>query len=413
MKKQLGWIGLLLISTSMMFGQIQPKGFSNTVLTGISTGTSDYGINSLRDAKTQFIGFTDYFTGNISVGKITFAGDIAWNIHFDSGMKTNFLGWNTNVVINPFQGFDVGVGTNLYWTVGPGPSFGPFYSAYATPYYAGILGEQNVPQGLGILSSLLNLGNLGNLGNILGGISNSATSQTPLGAQQVNNTIANKSVGIRYTFKDIFQVGFALHDGASDQAFYSGIGAKVMIKDMASIGFVYNGSFSDKTANDIYLGASITAVKGFLIDAWWDFRLPSTKNAKDSHNLLGARLSFEQGGFMFKPEFSVTFHGKDVRLAPSMYVGLDTYMSINKEILAGLKASWGLGSDYIEPSGAQNTVKAGARLNINPYVVWNIAKNHKLSAGLHLNPVWWRTEDANGKRTSFQWALPIAWTYSF
>lgn len=130
------------------------------------------------------MGFTEYFTGNITVGKITFAGDIAWQlIPGSGGLETRFADHNVNVVITPVKGFDIGLGTNLNWTVGPGPSSGPQWSAYNKPYYGGI-----------------------NLENAQTSVS--PDSNYPRRGFEVINYYAKKAFGLRYRYQNILKPAF-------------------------------------------------------------------------------------------------------------------------------------------------------------------------------------------------------------
>ncbi|MGI5077427.1 hypothetical protein [Treponema maltophilum] len=54
---------------------------------------------------------------------------------------------------------------------------------------------------------------------------------------------------------------------------------------------------------------------------------------------------------------------------------------MTKEFTGGLNASWRLGSDLKDDP---NNVKAGARFDINPYLLWTINKTHMLSLGVRL-----------------------------
>ena len=132
MKKIAAACALALASFALLSAQAQVPGFSNTVHAAVGQSVE-------KNAQIKFLGFTEYFTGNVTVGKITFTGDIAWQlIPGSGGLETRFADHNVNVVINPVKGLDIGLGTNLNWTVGPGPSSGPQWSAYNKPYYGGI-----------------------------------------------------------------------------------------------------------------------------------------------------------------------------------------------------------------------------------------------------------------------------------
>ena len=375
MKKIMALCIFLITAAVLLHAQAQVPGFSNTVHASFGQYANQ------KDSKVQFFGFTDYFTGNITVGKLTFAGDITWRfLPSSSGVQTEFLDRNVNVVIMPVKGLDIGLGTNLNWTVGPGPSSGPTWSAYNRPYYGGI----NLMNSTSSVSALPNY---------------------PKKGFEVINHYAQQAFAIRYRYENIFEAGFSLPVLTPGKNFNAGLGIKGNIKDIVSIGFAYNGPFNTGK-NYLYLGVSTTALKGFTIGAYWNMLTDSSQNAKDGAQTIGALIDFEMKGFRIKPEGAVTFHS-DSDWAPSGYAGVDAHMSFTKEILGGINASFGIGSDRIK-NDPDNKEKAGARLDVNPYIVWNINKTHVLSAGAHLTPVWWR----DGYST-FGWEIPIAWKIKF
>ena len=365
---------LLITGAALLSAQTQVPGFSNTVHASFGQYAEQ------KNAKVQFFGFTDYFTGNITVGKLTFAGDITWRfIPSSNGVQTEFLDRNVNLVIMPVKGLDIGLGTNLNWTVGPGPSLGPAWSAYNRPYYGGI--------------------------NLMNSISQvSALPDYPKQGFEVINHYAQQAFAIRYKYKNIFEAGFSLPVLTPGKNFNAGMGIKGNIKDIVSIGFAYNGPFN-AGKNYLYLGASTAAVKGLKIGAYWNMLTDSSDKTKDGAQTIGAVIDFEIKGFRIKPEGAVTFHSNN-DWGPAGYVGVDAYMSFTKELLGGINASFGIGSARINNNSENKS--PGGRLDINPYMVWNINKKHVLSLGAYLTPVWWR----DGYST-FGWEIPIAWKVKF
>jgi len=95
MKKIVAVCALALASFALLSAQAQVPGFSNTVHAAVGQSVE-------KNAQIKFLGFTEYFTGNVTVGKITFTGDIAWQlIPGPGGVETRFGDHNINVVINP------------------------------------------------------------------------------------------------------------------------------------------------------------------------------------------------------------------------------------------------------------------------------------------------------------------------
>ncbi|MGI5174268.1 hypothetical protein H0R92_11810 [Treponema sp. OMZ 840] len=374
MKKLLSVCVIVILSIGLLCAQAQNPGFSNTV-------HAAFGQPVQKNSQVRFFGFTDYFTGNISVGKLVFAGDITWQLVPSSGgIQTEFLDRNVNVVIKPIKALDIGLGTNLNWTVGPGPSSGPQWTAYNRLYYGGI--------------------NLANSPNKISG-----DKDYPQKGFKVINYYAQQAFAVRYKYENIFEAGFSLPVLRPGKNFNAGVGIRGNIKDKFSIGFAYNGPFN-AGENYLYLGVSTTAVKGFTIGAYWNMLTDTSTTVKDGGHTVGALLDFEVKGFRIKPEGAITFW-TDTDWGPAGYLGVDAYMSFTKEILGGINASWGIGSDLIK-NDPNNLIKAGARLDINPYIVWNINKTNVFSAGVHLSPIWWR----NGY-SSFAWEIPIAWKLKF
>lgn len=382
MKKILMLCMVSMLIGGLAFSQAQDPEFSNTVYTDFGNadyfghnGGRSYGFELDRnDTDVRFHGFTNYFTAHIDLGKLIIAGDIIWNIGFDDGFATAIYEPNFNVVMQPFTGLDIGVGTNLEWEVGPAPSDGPIYSAYDVPYYAG-----------------------------LAWVDGNASER------RVQNYFADTSLAVRYAFEDLIQVGFALHGGATSKNFDAGLGIKATIRDLFTLGFAYNGPFKTATTNSIYVGSTISAIDNLLLDVWWNLVPNGTGDDTSGNGTVGARFGFHKDAFYLAPEFSMTLWNEKNK-SLSMYIALDTHMSITTTMLAGLKASWGLGSD---PDTNDDTNSAGARLNINPYFIWNLSETNKLSVGVNFMPVWWQTKDAAGDKLDFFWSIPIAWKVNF
>ncbi|MFI3257234.1 MAG: hypothetical protein R3Y36_02925 [Spirochaetales bacterium] len=312
------------------FAQEQDPGFSNTLYTGFGTASVAIPDNQPAFNKSDeviFEGFVDYFSANVTVGNLVIAGDIAWSLGYNGNFETaKFYEWNFNAVMNPIAGLDIGIGTNLDWTVGPAPTYGPSYTAYTIPSYAGL------------------------------GIWNAD------GA--VVNTFADKAMAIRYTFADIIQAGFGLNN---DNGQGYGLGVKANILDLFHLGFAYNGTFKEGDSN-FYVGSSLFIVDGFDIDIWFNhYSLVNTT--------IGGRVSFYKNNFFFAPEGSVTLWDANNR-SLSAYAGLDMYMSITSKMLLGAYFSWGYGDE------------AGTRLNANPYFIWNITNAHSIAIGANLMPLW-------------------------
>ncbi len=360
MKKIIFVSAILMLASSFAFTQAQDPGFSNTIYTGVGTGSMINPPKKGQDEKVQFEGFVNYFTANLKAANgLTIAGDIAWTVFPNGSASAKIHEWNFNAIMSPITNLDLGVGTNLDWEIGPKPFSGPSYASYEVPESAG----------------------LGIFGNSV---------------STVMNYFAEDALAARYSFEDTIIVGAALNGGITGST-RAGLGVHAKIEDLFTLGFAYNGSFGS-TGNNIYLGSSIYALDGFDLDVWTNFDINNSTS-------LGGRILFYKDGFRLTPEYTITFWNAQNK-GVSMFAAIVAEMSISDEVLAGINASWGLGSDADTTSDFYDS---GARLNVSPHVVWNISDNNRLSAAINLMPVWWQTGDVN----EFFWSIPVSWRVSF
>lgn len=358
--KKLGIICMaLMLVGGFAFTQAQELGFSNTLYTGF--GTANIRNDGVSNGNTdfKFEGLVDHFTANITTRFINVSGDITWEAFEYFNFKARILDYNFNGYMTPFNGFNIGFGTNLNWQIGPRPFSGPQYTAYETPYFAGI----------GIFSN---------------------------SAGMVQNSFAQDSIALRYTYENHFSVGFGLNGGLSGNI-GGGIGLWGNIMDVLTLGFAYNGSFGE-TGNNFYFGSQIL-LNPLDIDIWLNID-------QGSNVTFGSRFEFYSPTktFFFAPEFSISVWEQKYK-GLSMYLSFLGEMSITRDTLLGLNVSWGLGSDQNTES---DIFDGGNRLNITPHLVWNISKNHRLSVGANFMPVWWQSD-----ATDFFWNIPISWTVKF
>ncbi len=361
MKKLLLIFVAMILISGISFAQSQEPGFSNTIYTGVGSG-SMLDSNAPRQGgadQVHFEGFVNYFTANIQASGITIAGDIAWVLLEQGSFSATIQEWNFNAIMSPFTGFDIGVGTSLEWEVGPKPFDGPEYSAYSVPEYAG----------LGIFPSV--------------------------SAGRVSNHFADDAIAVRYEYADLFVVGAGLNGGLSNDI-GAGIGIQGNILDLFTLGFAYNGAFG-QTGNNFYVGSNIFVLDGFDLDLWANF-------AQGVNTTIGGRLGFNHQGFRIEPEFSAIFWDQNNK-GNSFYAAVVTEYSLSDTMLLGLNASWGLGSDINTSSDLSDS---GARVNVSPHFVWNVSNAQRLAVGINLIPVWW--QDATSE---FYWSIPISWKVSF
>lgn len=380
MKKKFVICAITMFVSGFAFSQAQDMGIANTIYTRFGTAEG-FALN--RDpADIHFYGITNYFSLHMDLGKLVVAGNIALNINFADDAVPTLEKYNFNVIMQPIGALDIGVGTNLKWEVGPSPSYGPEYSVHDALYYAGLLE----------------------------GVSGASQDDYhPKGAVEVKNYFANTSFAVRYAYEDFLQAGWALN--VANDTFSAGLGVKLNILDVFTIGVAYNGLFKTDANNSVYIGSTISPTDTFFVDLWWNFVPNSLDTTKDGSNTIGTRFNFTKNSFHLRPEFSATFWSNK-SYKPSMYAALDTYTPITRDIFVGLNASWGLGADYIEANGI-DTTKAGTRLHINPYLHWSLNEINALSIGVNLMPVWWAKKSPNGTWQDFYWSIPLTWKLTF
>lgn len=375
MKKIIVLCMVLMLFSGLGFSQSQPPGFSNTIGTGF--GNSTFLGDNLKD-NFKFYGIVNYFTANFDVGKLNLTGDIHWQMGIDDGF-TIALDANFNAIMRLFDWMHLGLGTNLEWAVGPAPTKGPLYSAYSVPYYAGIYFSDDVLE--------------------------SEQTYGVSGGGPVDNYYGDRSLAVRFVYEDMFEAGVAL-SGTDEDDWTLGLGVKVNIADVVSIGASYTGDFQRSPNNNLYIGSSITAIKDVPIDIWLNFVPNQSKTNKDGNNTFGGRVGIPIGGFRLVPEFSVTIYNKE-DTGVSMYAAIDAYFSITNTMILGLNTGFGMGSN---PNTEIDDYRSGGRLNVNPYFVWNLNETNKLSIGAHIMPVW---HTGTSETSEFYWGIPIAWRMSF
>ncbi len=341
---------ILVLAGSFVFTQAQDPGFSNTVYTNV--GTIDR--SGSTTTETKFSGFTDYFTANVQASGLTIAGDIAWQV-LDGGTSftAKHIAHNFNAIMTPFSNFNIGIGTNLDWKVGPTPFTGPSYAAYEVVEHS-VLPYTN----------------------------------------EIKNHFADDSFAIRYSIDDVLEAGFGLNNGEKGNN-GTGIGIKANLSELFSLGFAYNGTFSESNSN-IYLGGSIYAVSGFDIDIWTNFEINTAQS-------VGGRLTFYKDGFRFEPEVTLGFW--EATDSMSLYAAIIAEMSLSDDMLLGANANFGLGND---PNTDNDEIDGGSHLNITPHFVWNLTKAHRLSIALNITNIW-----DEGDGSELYWGIPISWRVLF
>ena len=353
--KKLGIICVaLLLASGVAFTQAQPAGFTNTIYTDYGTANINGDGMTHGNKTASHNGFIDHFTAYIYTNKVDVSGDITWKFLDGFNLQANFINSNFNGTMRPFEGIDIGFGTNLDWEIGPEPFSGPEYSAYDTPYYAG----------------------LKILGNSVG---------------YVRNYFAQKSIAIRYSYQNKFSAGMAVNgDGTKSIGAWGNL-------DSFTIGFSYNGNFGN-TGNNYYLGSQLF-LDAANVDLWLN-------HAQNYNTTFGGRLEFYSPtmAYFYAPEFSITMWDQENK-GMSMYISFLGEMSISREILAGLNASLGAGSD---PNTTTEYNDGGSRLNVTPHLVWNISESQRFSVAVNFAQVWWQ----NGK-SDFYWNIPISWRVEF
>lgn len=397
MKKKLMALLFAAVLGSMSFAQVLEKtGVQNYLWTGMGlpTGTP----NSAERAGFRWYGLIDTIQARVDVYQFTIDGMLAWGaltnwtdtsisgFSFENTAKkpVDFLYENLghtavadpgknrrsnaydkndryqdygnnsyylNFLWHPFTGFDVGIGTRLEWDVGPAPSYGSYTWEYKSHVHQGDLRD-------------------GNPGEV-----------PVAGYIKYSNTYAQKAIALRYKYKDIVEVGFALPSGCSSNVFTTNFGFSLTPVKFITAAFAYEGLFINDS--NLYTGLTFRFTDSIMLDAYLAFNDIGTNYSNAGKWGTGAALmlGFPKIGLYLRPEVGFTgYANSDYTLA--VYTGAKLNFDFVKRCHLGCWVSFAWGaekSSWHKEGSTYDDYFGGFIFNIRPEFAFDINANHTLA----------------------------------
>ncbi len=397
MKKKLMALLFAAVLGSMSFAQVLEKtGVQNNLWTGMGlpTGTP----NSAERAGFRWYGLIDTIQARVDVYQFTIDGMLAWGaltnwtdtsisgFSFENTAKkpVDFLYENLghtavadpgknrrsnaydkndryqdygnnsyylNFLWHPFTGFDVGIGTRLEWDVGPAPSYGSYTWEYKSHVHQGDLRD-------------------GNPGEV-----------PVAGYIKYSNTYAQKAIALRYKYKDIVEVGFALPSGCSSDLFTTNFGFSLTPVKFITAAFAYEGLFIN--GSNLYTGLTFRFTDSIMLDAYLAFNDIGTNYSNAGKWGTGAALmlGFPKIGLYLRPEVGFTgYANSDYTLA--VYTGAKLNFDFVKRCHLGCWVSFAWGaekSSWHKEGSTYDDYFGGFIFNIRPEFAFDINANHTLA----------------------------------
>lgn len=388
------------------------NGVKNTLWTGFGTPDSEnqdpswYGITNTLQARVDVSQFT--MEGMINWGFFTSFNGEARRLQYTN--KTAFYAANkfsqnvatviddaitdayyVNFLWHPVKGLDLGAGTRLEWKVGPAPACSDYYWGKDAHIKQGGLkfGFQKFTPGSGDV-------------DVAGFVyyPNTYTSSI-LGYTNPG------SLGIRYTFGNIFEGGIAIPSGTIVDDFSFNVGLKLQPIDFFNVSFAYEGVC--KSVGHLYAGAQFFVNKNFTLNAYFAM---NNLGGNENDDITGVGTSIVYSAksvpVTITPEFGITFYSDD-NYSNAFYVGSGVDYSINKQFDFGawLSFAWGSKNKLWENIQATKDWSGGTVFDIRPKLNMDISKNNSITLYADYQS---RTNYANV--TSSTWAAGFYWTYT-
>ena len=398
MKKKLMALLFAAVLGSMSFAQVLEKtGVQNYLWTGMGlpTGTP----NSAERAGFRWYGLIDTIQARVDVYKFTIDGMLAWGaltewtndsinkFSFENTAKkpVDFLYENLghtavadpgknrrsnaydkndryqdygnnsyylNFLWHPFTGFDVGIGTRLEWDVGPAPSYGSYTWEYKSHVHQGDLRD-------------------GNPGEV-----------PVAGYIKYSNTYAQKAIALRYKYKDIVEVGFALPSGCSSDLFTTNFGFSLTPVKFITAAFAYEGLFIN--GSNLYTGLTFRFTDSIMLDAYLAFNDIGTNYSNAGKWGTGAALmlGFPKIGLYLRPEVGITGYAKS-NYTLAVYTGAKLNFDFAKRCHLGCWVSFAWGAENSDWHKVKDSTEdnwfGGFIFNIRPEFAFDINANHTLA----------------------------------
>lgn len=368
-----------------------------------------------------FYGFTDTLQARVDIAQFTMEGMVNWGffIDFDANgsryieftPKTAFYASNhisdiysssyedsltdpyyVNFLWHPLAGLDFGVGTRLEWKVGVAPACGDYYWGKGA----------HVKQG---------------------GLKKATPGNTDVaGFVYYPNSYARTAVGVRYSYKDMFQIGFAIPSGISASGFDFNAGISVHPMSFFTVSFAYENICSG--SGNLYAGLELFIQKNFTLNIFYAMDNVGN-NTKSGVNGIGtnAVISIPKMNLTITPEFGMTFYEND-DYTNAFYFGSGIDFGINKQFTIGTWLSFAFGSEnkywHVENAleranhgvnalnyNITNKWSGGTVFDIRPYANMNINSNNDVALYLDYQQ---RTMFNNTQYGN--WSFGMFWTYT-
>lgn len=407
----------LVLSMAMLGLSAQVMGATgvrNTLWTGFGNPNS-----SSRDA--TFYGFTDTLQARVDIAQFTMEGMINWGLFedfdangsrsfvftdktpfyaanrfsdADSSSRTNALtdAYYVNFLYHPVAGLDIGAGTRLDWNVGPAPACSDFYWGK----------DAHIKEG---------------------GLKDGYPGTTDVaGFVYYPNSYARTAVGARYSYKDMFEIGFAIPSGTYTGGFAFNTGFRLKPLSIFALSAAYEGA--GRSEGDLYVGLEIFAQKNLTINAYYAMdRLGGNDNDGVNGFGLSAYWGVKGTSLVLTPEFGLTFYQND-DYTNAFYVGsgVDYYLTKAFSLGGYMSFAWGaenkywhdsntthrlqhLGAAY-QPYSTTNEWNGGAVFDIRPKLNFAFNSNNDIT----LYGEYQQRTRYTGAQTS-SWAAGMYWTY--
>lgn len=400
------FISLFLVLNVMSAQVLKRSGINHTLWTGFGAPLDS--VNNDDRAYFQYYGLIETLQARIDIGKFSVEGMLNWgaltnwdgknftsltfsntrinpfwytNHNDQGGWWTNgeIDGYYVNFLFHPFEGFDVGMGTRLEWTIGPAPSsLGNLWQPYAHVIQGGL--KDAVP------------------GNAdVAGFAYYANTYT---GWYNGNTKA--SLGLRYRFKDFLEAGITIPSGVTTTAPLFNFAFMIHPVEFFSASVAYEGVLQGN--GNFYTGLSLYLIN-FKLDAYLGINgIGGSEN--DSRFGTGAAITWyiPNVAITIRPEFGFTFW-ENPKYTPAFYFGGRFEFEITKQLILGTWSSCAWGS-YNQDWYKNNNWFGGFIFDIRPDITYNFNKHNSLSVFFDYQN---RTRFDNVVKDT--WASGFFWTY--
>ena len=422
MKKIISLFAGLLLCSAVTFAQVLPaNGIKNTLSTSFGVPLGD--VNDPNRENLRFYGFLETLQGRYDISKFTVEGMLNWGaltwndatgyhdtFYFKNTGITPYWytnhhnqgGWWTqgstdsyyvNFIWHPIEGFDLGMGTRLDWIVGPAPNcLGHFWEPLTHVAQGGL--KDAAPGDADVVGYTYYANNYTSWYN--------------------GNTRA--SLGARYCYKDLIEIGVSLPSGVTSNAPVFNLGFKLHPIEAFTVAVAADGILQN-TAN-LYGGLTFN-FKVLILDAWLGLNMrgngnnlfPDTRNAGRWGTGAAITLVFSKVGITLRPEAGFTFYNY-ADYTNAWYVGGRFNWDITSQFTLGAwsSMSWGAERNAWHDKNSADyhpNWNGGHIFDIRPDLTWRINKNNALT--LYLD---YQNRQKFDNTVYDVWASGLYWTFS-